>query len=50
MVRLSPTTVANARQREDDYQTADDGTILVRRLLGRDGKYRPNRRRLSSRP
>jgi hypothetical protein len=41
---VSPSTVQRDRQRADDYQPADDGTIPVRRLVGRDGKHRPSRR------
>jgi len=40
----SPSTVLRDRQRAPDYQPADDGTIPVRRVLGRDGKRRLNRR------
>lgn len=41
---VSPTTVLKIIQSQDDYRTADDGTITVGRTLGLDGKIRPSRR------
>lgn len=32
------------RQQEPGYQPAEDGTVLVFEVLGRDGKLRPSRR------
>lgn len=39
----SPSTVFKARQREQGYQPAEDGTIRIRRLVGLSGKYHPSR-------
>jgi DNA invertase Pin-like site-specific DNA recombinase len=36
--------VLAARQSEPDYRAGDDGTVPIRRLLGRNGKVRPSRR------